>query len=75
MKKRLKIRGFIAPDLIPQFGARFFREVPEMVAQGKLRSEEAIIGEKWEDVPDAIVSILHSGNNAVGKPVIIVAKE
>ncbi|KAJ3824232.1 hypothetical protein F5880DRAFT_1561378 [Lentinula raphanica] len=72
MKKRLTVRGFIVPDFIPQFGARFFQEVPALVAQGKLRSEETIIGEKWEDVPNGIIKMMSSGYGHAGKPVIVV---
>ncbi|KAJ3842652.1 hypothetical protein F5878DRAFT_576473 [Lentinula raphanica] len=72
MKKRLTVRGFIVPDFIPQFGARFFQEVPALVAQGKLRSKETIIGEKWEDVPNGIIKMMSSGYGHAGKPVIVV---
>ncbi|KAJ4466760.1 hypothetical protein J3R30DRAFT_3663430 [Lentinula aciculospora] len=75
MKKRITIRGFIVPDLIPQFGGRFFQEVPALVAQGKLQSEETIIGEKWEDVPEAIIEMMSSGHGHAGKPVIVVAQQ
>ncbi|KAJ3861127.1 hypothetical protein EV359DRAFT_47785 [Lentinula novae-zelandiae] len=74
MKKRITLHGFIVPDLIPQFAEQFFQEIPAMVAQGKLQSKEVVIGEKWEDVPQAIVTMMSSGHKDTGKPVIIVAE-
>ncbi|KAJ4488992.1 hypothetical protein C8J55DRAFT_604186 [Lentinula edodes] len=74
MKKRITLHGFIVPDLIPQFAEQFFQEIPVMVAQGKLQSKEVVIGEKWEDVPQAIVTMMSSGHKDTGKPVIIVSE-
>ncbi|KIK50791.1 hypothetical protein GYMLUDRAFT_182231 [Collybiopsis luxurians FD-317 M1] len=73
MKKRLKIEGFLVPDYIPEFGGRFFQEVPALVAQGKLQSTESTIGETWDDVPQSIINMLVSGHETVGKPVVTVA--
>ncbi|KAF5379630.1 hypothetical protein D9757_009200 [Collybiopsis confluens] len=71
-KKRLKIQGFVVPDYIPQFAAQFFQEVPALVAQGKLKSKENTVGEKWDDVPQSIADMLKSGHDIVGKPVVTV---
>ncbi|RDB24661.1 Zinc-type alcohol dehydrogenase-like protein PB24D3.08c [Hypsizygus marmoreus] len=73
MKKRLTLRGFIVPDLIPQFIGKFMTEVPALMATGKLKSEEAIT-QGFENAPQAIVNMLSSGHNAVGKPVVVVAE-
>ncbi|KAF8073464.1 hypothetical protein FPV67DRAFT_1620585 [Lyophyllum atratum] len=40
MKKRLELRGFIVPEFIPQFIGKFLEEVPALMGQGKLKSEE-----------------------------------
>lgn len=73
-KKRLSIKAFLVPDLIPQFIQRFFTEFPALMGQGKLRSEEAVT-EGFEGAAQAIANMLKSGSDSVGKPVIIVAKE
>jgi len=44
------------------------------MGEGKLRSEEAVT-EGFANAAQAIVNMLKSGSNGVGKPVIIVAKE
>jgi len=43
------------------------------MGQGKLRSEESVIT-GFENAPQAIVNMLKSGGNAVGKPVVVVAE-
>ncbi|GLB45531.1 putative alcohol dehydrogenase [Lyophyllum shimeji] len=73
LKKRLELRGFIVPDLIPQFIGRFVVEVPMLVAQGKLRSVECVT-EGIENAPQALIDTL-KGREAPGKPVVVVAKE
>ena len=73
-KKGLSIKAFLVPDLIPQFIQRFFTEFPTLMGQGKLRSEEAVT-EGFANAAQAIVNMLKSGSDGVGKPVIIVAKE
>lgn len=74
MKKRISIQGFIVPDLIPRFIGKFFAEIPALMGQGKLRSEEAVV-EGIENAPQAIVDMLGSGHNVPGKLVVLVAKE
>ncbi|KAG6815665.1 hypothetical protein H0H93_009259, partial [Arthromyces matolae] len=75
MKKRLDLRGFIVPEFIPQFFGKFMAEVPALMMQGKLKSEEAVIAEGIENAPQGLVDMLTGRGNAVGKPIIIVAKE
>ncbi|KAL4255917.1 Medium-chain dehydrogenase/reductase [Pleurotus pulmonarius] len=72
-KKRLTIRGFLVPDLIPKFAGKFFAEVPALVAQGKIRSQEAIV-EGLENAPAALLDMLKGGGK-VGKVVVVVAEE
>ncbi|KAF9003873.1 hypothetical protein BDQ17DRAFT_1424846 [Cyathus striatus] len=74
MKKRLSIKGFIVPEYIPQFIGRFFAEVPALMAQGKIRSEEAVV-KGIENAPKAIADMLGSGHETVGKPVVVVAED
>ncbi|THU97229.1 NAD(P)-binding protein [Dendrothele bispora CBS 962.96] len=73
MKKRLLLRGFIVPDFLSQFGAKFYNEVPALVAQGKLKSEERII-EGWDNAAEALVDMMKTGHDAIGKPVVVVGK-
>ncbi|KAF8910460.1 hypothetical protein CPB84DRAFT_1842477 [Gymnopilus junonius] len=72
--KRITIRGFIVPDFLPQLLGRFFEEVPALMAQGKLKSEERNI-HGIENTPEAIVDMLKSGHGVAGKPVVIIAQE
>ncbi|KAJ8689346.1 hypothetical protein PTI98_013374 [Pleurotus ostreatus] len=72
-KRRLTIRGFLVPDLIPKFAGKFFAEIPALVAQGKLKSQESII-EGLENAPDAFLRML-KGGESVGKVVVLVSKE
>jgi len=74
MKKRLEIRGFIIPDLLAEFFGKFMAEVPALLAQGKLRSEE-VATEGIQNAPKALIGMLLGGNGGVGKPVVVVAKE
>ncbi|KAG6816283.1 hypothetical protein H0H87_007226, partial [Tephrocybe sp. NHM501043] len=74
MKKRLDVRGFIVPEFIPQFFGKFMEQVPALMAQGKLRSEEFGV-EGIENAPQALIDMLLGGGDSVGKPVVLVAKE
>ncbi|KAJ7752416.1 hypothetical protein DFH07DRAFT_825215 [Mycena maculata] len=74
-KKRLRIEGFLVPDLAPRLAPRFFAEMPGLVAEGKITAKEHIT-EGLENGPDALVAVLkEGGNGAAGKPVIRVATE
>jgi len=74
MKKRLELRGFIVPEFIPQFMGKFLAEVPALMAQGKLKSEECAT-EGIENAPQALVDMLTGGKDAIGKPIVVIAKE
>ncbi|KAG6855885.1 hypothetical protein H0H87_009708 [Tephrocybe sp. NHM501043] len=74
MKKRLDVRGFIVPEFIPQFFGKFMAEVPALMAQGKLKSEESAT-EGIENAAQALVDMLLGKSDSVGKPIVVVAKE
>ncbi|KAG6864893.1 hypothetical protein C0991_006508 [Blastosporella zonata] len=74
MKKRLDVRGFIVPEFIPQFIGKFMTEVPALMAQGKLKSEESAT-EGIENAAQALIDMLIGKGDAVGKPIVVVAKE
>ena len=68
------MHGFLVPDLIPQFGQRFYGEVPALLAQGKIKSLEYVT-EGLENAAQALVDMLKGGDVGVGKPVVRVATE
>ncbi|KAJ6475693.1 hypothetical protein C8R47DRAFT_1220531 [Mycena vitilis] len=74
-KKRMRIEGFLLPELVPKFAPRFYAEMPALVAQGKMTAREDItIG--LENGPEALLTALkEGGNGAAGKVVIVVATE
>ncbi|KAJ7653206.1 hypothetical protein DFH06DRAFT_1047967 [Mycena polygramma] len=74
-KKRMRIEGFLLPELVPKFAPRFYAEMPALVAQGKMTAREDItIG--LENGPEALLTALkEGGNGAAGKVVIVVAAE
>ncbi|KAJ7477164.1 hypothetical protein B0H11DRAFT_1293397 [Mycena galericulata] len=72
-KKRLNVQGFLIADHAQAMAPRFFTEIPALVAQGKLISEEHLI-EGIENGPAAFVDML-KGAFPVGKPIIVVAAE
>lgn len=74
MKKRLDVRGFIVPEFIPQYFGKFMEQVPALMAQGKLKSEECAT-DGIENAPQALVDMLLGVDSKVGKPIIIVAKD
>ncbi|KAJ7493565.1 hypothetical protein FB451DRAFT_1348613 [Mycena latifolia] len=74
-KKRLRIEGFLVPDLAPRLAPRFYAEMPGLVAAGKITAKEHIT-KGLENGPAALVAVLtEGGNEAAGKPVILVAEE
>ncbi|KAG9220823.1 hypothetical protein CCMSSC00406_0002577 [Pleurotus cornucopiae] len=72
-KKRLTLTGFLVPDLIPQYGGRFFTEIPALLAQGKIKSREVVF-QGIDSAPRALLAVLNGGEDA-GKVVVMVAKE
>ncbi|KAJ6510817.1 hypothetical protein C8R45DRAFT_965259 [Mycena sanguinolenta] len=74
-KKRLRVEGFLAPELAPRLAPRFYAEMPVLVAEGKITAKEHIT-EGLENGPAAMAAVLKEGSNeAAGKPVILVATE
>ncbi|KAJ7328800.1 hypothetical protein DFH08DRAFT_883249 [Mycena albidolilacea] len=74
-KKRLRIEGFLVPDLAPRLAPRFYAEMPALVAAGKITAKEHIT-EGLENGPAALADVLkEGGNEAAGKPIILVATE
>ncbi|KAJ6523331.1 hypothetical protein B0H19DRAFT_1201862 [Mycena capillaripes] len=72
-KKRLRIEGFLVPDLAPRLAPRFYAEMPTLVAEGRITAKEHIT-EGLENGPEALAAVLkEGGNEAAGKPVILVA--
>ncbi|KAJ7187157.1 hypothetical protein C8R46DRAFT_1059018 [Mycena filopes] len=72
-KKRLRIEGFLVPDLALHLAPRFYVEMPGLVAEGKITAKEHII-EGFENAPQALADVLKEGSNEeAGKPVILVA--
>ncbi|KAJ7198640.1 hypothetical protein C8J57DRAFT_1061480 [Mycena rebaudengoi] len=74
-KKRLRIEGFLVPDLAPRLAPRFYAEMPPFVAAGTITAREHII-DGLENDPDALLAVLREGGNeAAGKPVILAERE
>jgi len=73
-KKRLSITAYSVRELMAPFFQRFFSEFPVLMSEGKLRSEEAVT-EGFANAAQALVNMLKSGSDDIGKPVIVVAKE
>ncbi|KAJ7242358.1 hypothetical protein B0H12DRAFT_1132438 [Mycena haematopus] len=74
-KKRLRIEGFLVPDLAPRLAPRFYAEMPGLVAEGKITAEERITG-GLENGPAALAAVLkEGGDESRGKPIILVATE
>jgi len=68
--KRIIMKGFLAPDHMEAFMGRFFTEIPPLVAQGKIKSNEVII-RGLENAEEAFVRMFHGDN--IGKMVVLVA--
>ncbi|KAJ7117563.1 hypothetical protein C8R44DRAFT_673936 [Mycena epipterygia] len=74
-KKRIRIEGFLVPDLAPCLAPRFYAEMPRLVAEGKITAKEHVT-EGLENGPAALAAVLREGGNeAAGKPVLLVAAE
>ncbi|KIY66728.1 NAD(P)-binding protein [Cylindrobasidium torrendii FP15055 ss-10] len=69
-KRRLTINGFLLPDLIPEFGAKFFQDVPVMLSEGKLRSQE-VVYKGIEKAAQALVDTLTSGSDVSGGKLVV----
>jgi NADPH-dependent curcumin reductase CurA len=68
------MKGFLVPDLLPAMGEKFFAEVPKLVAEGKLKSEEIIV-KGLKNAPQAFVDMLHGAGDDAGKPVVEVSAD
>ncbi|KAK7044412.1 zinc-type alcohol dehydrogenase-like protein PB24D3.08c [Favolaschia claudopus] len=74
-KKLLQIRGLFVGDLIPTYAGKFYAEMPQLMAQGKMVWKE-VVSEGLESAPEALRALLQSGGgDDLGKPIIVVAKE
>ena len=72
VRKELKLFGFIASSLMPKYNDEFYREVPQMLASGKLKYiEDAKNG--LELAGHAIQDVWRGQNR--GKSVVIVGTE
>ncbi|KAJ7172186.1 hypothetical protein C8R46DRAFT_894918 [Mycena filopes] len=71
-KKRLQIQGFLIADHLRKMVPRFLSEIPALVVQGKLLSEERVV-RGIENCPAAFIDML-KGEGGVGKPVVVVAE-
>uniref|UniRef100_A0A0W0F3W5 Enoyl reductase (ER) domain-containing protein n=1 Tax=Moniliophthora roreri TaxID=221103 RepID=A0A0W0F3W5_MONRR len=70
--RSLHIHGFLAFDLAPKWDAAFWKEVPPLVASGKLRHREDIT-KGLENSGEAILEVQKGIN--FGKKIILVAEE
>ena len=72
VSKSLSINGFIVTGLQEKYDARFYAEIPQLVADGKLKYKEEVF-EGLESVGDAILAVQKGTNKA--KAVVRVAKD
>ncbi|ESK94047.1 hypothetical protein Moror_12792 [Moniliophthora roreri MCA 2997] len=70
--RSLHIHGFLAFDLAPKWDAAFWKEVPPLVASGKLRHREDIT-KGLENSGEAILEVQKGIN--FGKKIVLVAEE
>ncbi|KAL1663456.1 hypothetical protein GGF50DRAFT_102972 [Schizophyllum commune] len=69
-KLNLTVNGFLTPYLAEEYAPKFFVDVPPMIAEGKLKSEERIY-DGIESAPQAFVDMLKGGwDTANGKVVV-----
>ncbi|KAI4293619.1 NAD(P)-binding protein, partial [Schizophyllum commune Loenen D] len=69
-KLNLTVNGFLTPYLAEEYAPKFFVNVPPMIAEGKLKSEERIY-DGIESAPQAFVDMLKGGwDTANGKVVV-----
>ncbi|KAJ7228187.1 hypothetical protein GGX14DRAFT_508609 [Mycena pura] len=67
-KRRIRLQGFIVMDT-PEGAARFFKEIPPLVAQGTITGEEHLF-HGIESAPRAFLSLFDG--TATAKPVVVV---
>ncbi|KAJ6536756.1 hypothetical protein DFH09DRAFT_931115 [Mycena vulgaris] len=67
-KRRIRLEGFIVADT-PEYNARFFTEIPPLVAQGKITGQEHLFM-GLESGPEAFLSLFNGSSTA--KPVVVV---
>ncbi|KAJ7118541.1 hypothetical protein C8R43DRAFT_1137280 [Mycena crocata] len=70
-KRRIRLEGFVVADT-PEYNARFYAEVPPLLAQGKIRGQEQLFA-GLESGPEALLSMFNGTSTA--KPVIVVDPE
>jgi len=71
-KKRLHIHGLLTPDLTPKYGERFFKEVPALLASGKIKTKDHIV-HGLENADTAFLEMLQGKH--LGKTVVVVADD
>ncbi|KAJ7129173.1 hypothetical protein C8R44DRAFT_614747 [Mycena epipterygia] len=67
-KRRIRLEGFIVADT-PEYNARFFTEIPPLVAQGKITGQEQLFA-GLERGPEAFLSLFNGTSTA--KAVVVV---
>jgi NADPH-dependent curcumin reductase CurA len=67
-QRRIRLEGFIVADT-PEYNARFFTEIPPLVAQGKITGKEHLFA-GLESGPTAFLSMFNG--TSTGKPVVVV---
>ncbi|KAF7288843.1 ADH-zinc-N domain-containing protein [Mycena chlorophos] len=68
-KRRLRIQGFIMSDALPELLPRFMAEVPALLAQGKIKSQEQLYVGLDKGI-EAFLSLYDGSSKA--KPVVVV---
>jgi NADPH-dependent curcumin reductase CurA len=54
--RRIRLRGFVVADT-PEYNARFFSEIPPLMAEGKIKAQEQLFA-GLESGPEAFLSWL-----------------
>ncbi|TRM57886.1 hypothetical protein BD626DRAFT_204604 [Schizophyllum amplum] len=66
----LSMYGFLTPFIAADYAAKFYEDVPKMVVEGQIKSEERIY-EGLESAPEAFVEMLRGGWDVAGGKVVV----
>jgi NADPH-dependent curcumin reductase CurA len=66
--RRIRLEGFVVADT-PEYNARFFSEIPPLIAEGKIKAQEQLFA-GLESGPEAFLSMFDG--TSVAKPVVVV---